>query len=317
MTYFRQPNVQPQGFYNPWMPGPDIGRGVQGFMDRLQQQKMYQQQLEQQQWKRGITEQEVGQAGRGLELRERELTSREKERESIAEYRKKDPPQIQLAKKLVETGYIDDMGKSMALVMGLQKPEEVYAELENELKLKAKYRPQDLFDKRMSLGRKLVEKGLLDEGTLGMTVLGVSGLQPSLTPASIASNRRLIFGSVDSRMKGIDEADFFDTERVEALSNMAGIHLWAPIKYNQILQAKALNPQFVTAEELEYVKRIEKTKQFFDDNIKGKGEKGRGLPFELMLATYSEEELNEMDYQTIIRLYNIYARKVLPREFRQ
>jgi len=59
MTYWRQSNIQPQGFDNPWMPGPDIGRGIRGLIDRLQQQKMYQQQLEQQQWERGITERQT------------------------------------------------------------------------------------------------------------------------------------------------------------------------------------------------------------------------------------------------------------------
>jgi len=41
------------------MPGPNWAGGVQGLVDRLQQQKAYQQQLEQQQWKRGITERQT------------------------------------------------------------------------------------------------------------------------------------------------------------------------------------------------------------------------------------------------------------------
>ena len=297
MTYYRQPQQQPSGFYNPWMPGPDIGRGVQGLMDKIQQQKMYQEQLKQQEWKRGITEQEIGQAERGLGLRERELVSREEERKSIAEYRMREPTQIQLAKKLVETEYVDDMGKAMALVMGLQKPEEVLSVLEEELKLKEEYRPKDLFDKRMALGQKLVNKGLLDEGTLGMIGLGVQGLQPSLTPGSIATNRRLIFDTVTKKMHIPDPETYTDPEKVEELSARDGIYLWAPIKYSQILQAQALNPKFVTEEELEYVKQIEYTKAYFDKYLKGT---------EIPLEALPLEEVEKLDTETLSMLYKIY-----------
>jgi len=305
MTYSRyQQNIPSQGFYSPWMPGPNIGQGVQGFIERLQQQKASQQGLEQQQWKRGITEQEMGQTERGLGLRERELVSREKERESIEEYRKRGPAQVQLAKALVDSGYVDDMGKAMPLAMGIQKPEEALALLEEELKLKEKYRPEDLFDKRMGLGKKLVGKGLLDEGTLGMMMMGAQGMQPSLTPATIATNRRIIFEAVNKIIRGVtagregDPEDIvLDPKVVEEFANRQGIYLWAPNKYSQIKQAQALNPKLVTEEELMYVKQVEYTKAYFDKYLKGT---------EIPLEVLPPEESEKMDTETLTMLYRIY-----------
>ena len=42
-NYIQQPRTQGQGFYNPYMPGPDIGQGVPQLMQQLMQIQMYQQ----------------------------------------------------------------------------------------------------------------------------------------------------------------------------------------------------------------------------------------------------------------------------------
>jgi len=45
-NYIQQPRVQGNSFYNPYMPGPDIGQGVPQLMQQLMQIQMYKQQRE-------------------------------------------------------------------------------------------------------------------------------------------------------------------------------------------------------------------------------------------------------------------------------
>ena len=56
--------MQGQGFFNPFMKGPDIAGGINMLTGIIAQQQAMEQQREQQEWKRGMAGQEMGLAER-------------------------------------------------------------------------------------------------------------------------------------------------------------------------------------------------------------------------------------------------------------
>ena len=104
--------MQGRGFYNPWMKSPDIAGGINMLTGIIAQQQAMEQAEEQQTWKRGMEEAELGLAERQVEMAE------------AREQRLAEPePLIKLS---------PDMEKFATDVMGY--PKEVIPKLGNEMR---------------------------------------------------------------------------------------------------------------------------------------------------------------------------------------
>lgn len=100
-----------QGFFNPWMKGPDIAGGINALTGIIAQRQAMEQAQEQQAWQRGMEEEK-------LALAEREVAVRERPDEMRI------PDWFQQAQMLVKTGQAPDLGKAVRMVRGIRTPEE-------------------------------------------------------------------------------------------------------------------------------------------------------------------------------------------------
>lgn len=105
------PQMQGQGFYNPWMPGPDIGGGINELTRMIAQRQDIERQQEQQAWARGMEEEKMA-------LAEREVAVRERPDEMRV------PDWFQKAQVLVSTGQAPDLGTAVRMVQGIRTPKE-------------------------------------------------------------------------------------------------------------------------------------------------------------------------------------------------
>jgi len=103
--------MQGQGFYNPFMKGPDIAGGINMLTGIIAQRQAQEQAQEQQTWARGMEEQK-------LALAERETAVRERPEEMRV------PDWLQKAQMLVTTGQAPDLGSAVRIVLGRRTPTE-------------------------------------------------------------------------------------------------------------------------------------------------------------------------------------------------
>lgn len=105
------PQMQGQGFYNPFQKGPDIAGGINALTGMIAQRQAMEKAQEQQAWARGMEEEKMA-------LAEREVAVRERPPEERI------PDWFRKAQTLVELGQAPDLGTAVRMVQGIRTPEE-------------------------------------------------------------------------------------------------------------------------------------------------------------------------------------------------
>ena len=112
--YYRQPNLEPSGFYNPYLPYPDIAQGVRGFTSGLEERKRYEQE-------QALKQQQMGLEERRTKVQEESLAFRKQQKPELPDY-------VQKAQYLVQFFPDEyDMGKAMKEVLKIKPSENIPA----------------------------------------------------------------------------------------------------------------------------------------------------------------------------------------------
>lgn len=296
MTYMRrQQNIQPQGFYNPWMPGPDIGRGVQGFIDRMQQQKMYQEKMGQQQWERGITERRTAayeEQVKPTEPRIPEFKQRIQElmdanpgmtegqaANQILKYKEPEiiPPVIakDLERKLVE-----DYGENWRGEISYDLFRDELDEWQSVSRQKVpKPSTQTAFDKKREMLGERLTAGEITKGEHDKSLLGIA------IKKSDAEMRRESYSARDANIRQVADILKRTSQKYKnnpekemrkmvrdvpgALPTAEGIRLDMPRQYNQAILNK--KDGVATSDDFAIIEKYDMMFKLFQEDLLGKG----------------------------------------------